>query len=103
MPLAPARDVDRMWHLHMLHPRAYAADCQRLFGFLLDHDGGFGAAPDELPVLQQVFAETAALWAVEYGEDYTGIFPMTDTRMTNCTRNCVSRCQRACKTMLSGA
>jgi hypothetical protein len=96
VPIAPTRDIDRMWHLHMLHPRAYAADCQRILGFLLDHDGGFGADPEEMPVLQQVFTETAALWESEYGEPYTG---SAGDSMTKCTRNCVSRCQRACKTV----
>jgi hypothetical protein len=41
MALAPTRDIDLMWHLHMLHPVAYSADCKRLIGYVLDHDGGF--------------------------------------------------------------
>jgi hypothetical protein len=31
-PLAPTRDIDLFWHLHMLSPVAYYRDCQRLFG-----------------------------------------------------------------------
>lgn len=96
-PLAPARDIDRMWHLHMLHPRAYAADCARILGFLLDHDGGFGAEPEEMPILERLFEETAALWASEYGEPYVGANGSVAENMTKCTRNCVSRCKRACK------
>src|SRR5437762_523872 len=60
--IAPTKDIDFMWHLHMLHPRQYAADCQTLLGDILDHDGGFGAGEDELPILKQIFAETAKLW-----------------------------------------
>jgi|HubBroStandDraft_6_1064221.scaffolds.fasta_scaffold511100_2 hypothetical protein len=96
VPIAPTRDIDRMWHLHMLHPRAYADDCQRILGFLLDHDGGFGADAEEMPVLQRVFEETSALWESEYGEPYIG---GAGDGMTKCARNCVSRCQRACKTV----
>ena len=33
--LAPTREIDHMWHLHMLHPRAYQDDCQRVFGSVL--------------------------------------------------------------------
>jgi len=92
--LAPTRDIDLMWHLHMLHPRAYAADCYALFGDLLDHDGGFGSASDEVEPLKVAFAETAALWRDTYSEPYTG--------MVKCTRRCKSFCQRACKTQPPG-
>lgn len=89
--IAPTRAIDRMWHLHMLHPRAYASDCMRLFGDILDHDGGFGATPEEAPVLAQTFASTAELWNGVFGEAYVG-------GVVKCTRNCQSRCSRRCKT-----
>lgn len=91
-PVAPTKAIDRIWHLHMLHPRAYASDCERLFGEILDHDGGFGAEPEEAPVLAATFANTARLWWQTYGEPYLG-------DATACKRNCVSRCQRRCKTI----
>lgn len=91
--LAPTRDIDLMWHLHMLHPISYAADCKRLVGFVLDHDGGFGATPDELPVLKEAFARTAEMWLAEYGEPYVS----GEDALTKCTRNCQSRCWHACK------
>lgn len=94
VPLAPTHDIDMMWHLHMLHPVAYAADCERLLGFVLDHDGGFGATPDELPLLRAAFATTARMWLEEYGLPYVG----PGSGMTKCTRNCQSRCWHACKT-----
>lgn len=90
-PLAPTRAIDDIWHLHMQHPRAYLADCQRLFGDLLDHDGGFGASADEAPLLEQAFQRTADLWLKAFGRPYEG-------SPIKCTRNCVSRCKRACKT-----
>jgi len=101
-PIAPSKDIDMMWHLHMLSPRAYHNDCQQMFGDILDHDGGFGADPAELPVLEQIFAETAALYREEFGEEYVdkafGKDASAADTMTRCTRNCVNRCQRACKT-----
>lgn len=88
-PVAPTRRIDRMWHLHMLHPRAYSDDCMQLFGEILDHDGGFGSTPEEEPVLEEVFAATAALWQRKFGEPYVG-------SIVACKRNCVSRCTRRC-------
>ena len=88
--LAPTRDIDLMWHLHMLAPRAYSEDCHRLFGDILDHDGGFGAAADERDQLDSCFAETAELWAAAYGEPYLG-----QHKRARCKHHCqVTRCKR---------
>jgi hypothetical protein len=92
--IAPTRDIDEMWHLHMLHPVAYHRDCMSSFGEIIDHDGGFGSEPEEAPVLAATFAYTAQLWQQEYGESYVS----NDAGSVKCTRNCVSRCKRACKT-----
>lgn len=95
--LAPTRDIDIFWHLHMLSPVAYYHDCMRLFGRLLDHDGGFGKGPGELPQLQKVFMRTALWWEEAYGEPYRedGRF-MRDAEMTDCWHDCEDRCWHAC-------
>lgn len=93
-PLAPTRDIDLVWHLHMLSPRSYVRECEALFGDVLDHDGGFGAG-DEEPELKRIFADTSSLWLSEYGDPYTGA---PDGVIVKCTRNCVSRCTRKCAT-----
>jgi len=93
-PLAPTKNIDEIWHLHMMNPRAYYNDCQRLFGDILDHDGGFGSTPDELPLLQHTFDKTAQLWEQEFGEPY--VEKAEDPRMTNCWHDCQSR-WHACK------
>lgn len=59
--IAPTRDIDEMWHLHMLHPVAYHRDCMSSFGEIIDHDGGFGSEPEEAPVLAATFDYTAQL------------------------------------------
>lgn len=95
--LAPTRDIDLFWHLHMLSPVAYYRDCIRLFGKLLDHDGGFGKGEGELPELRAVFTRTAQLWedayAMPYRED--GKF-IQDAVMTACWHDCQDRCWHAC-------
>lgn len=68
--LVPTEDVDEMWHLHMLRPRAYAEDCQKLFGTVLDHNGGFGAEADQTSLLIEFFEHTSKLWEIEYEEPY---------------------------------
>ncbi len=36
-PLVPSKDVDKMWHTHILDTRKYASDCQSLFGTFIHH------------------------------------------------------------------
>lgn len=68
VPQAPTRDIDEMWHLHMLAPSAYNDDCIRLFGEVLDHDGGFGKCEDEAALLQATFEQTSRMWQEMYVE-----------------------------------
>ncbi|HEY2515953.1 MAG TPA: glycine-rich domain-containing protein-like [Polyangiaceae bacterium] len=95
--LAPTRDIDLFWHLHMLSPVSYARDCMKLFGLVLDHDGGFGKAEGELPRLRDAFEQTAAWWEAEYAEPYRedGQW-MRDATPTACWHDCSNRCWHAC-------
>ncbi len=97
--LAPTRDIDLFWHLHMLAPVAYNRDCDGLFGRLLDHDGGFGLGPGEQPILQQVFTETAELYEQEFGEPYREDGLPIGEAMTNCWHDCQNRCWHACSSV----
>ena len=68
--LAPTQAIDEMWHLHMLHPVAYYRDCMAFFGYLLDHDAGFGAKEEERPELNAYFDCTGDLWRQAFGREY---------------------------------
>jgi hypothetical protein len=92
----PTQEIDEFWHLHMLHPAAYYKDCVRLFGYIFDHDGGFGTGAGELPVLKSAFREFAARWEGEYGELYVTSMPSDDAGSTNCWHDCSNRCWHAC-------
>jgi hypothetical protein len=71
LSLVPTGDIDEMWHLHMLHPRAYAHDCMALFGGIVDHHPDFVNAGDAArDFLDDCFAATEAMWARTYGESY---------------------------------
>jgi len=95
--MAPTRDIDEFWHLHMLSPVAYHRDCMQLIGRLIDHDGGFGKGEGELPQLKAVFLDTARLWERAYGTPYRddGVFHDAD-EATNCWHDCADRCWHAC-------
>lgn len=95
-PLAPTKDIDVMWHLHMLSPKAYYNDCIRVMGTLLDHDGGFGKGEGELPKLQATFAKTEQLWLIEYGEQYYTPNELDQEGLIKCWHDCQSRCWHAC-------
>lgn len=95
-PLAPTRDIDVMWHLHMLSPQAYYEDCMRAMGHILDHDGGFGKGDGELPVLQTTFAATERLWLQEFGEPYCTASELDQDGLIKCWHDCQSRCWHAC-------
>lgn len=95
--MAPTRDIDLFWHLHMLAPVAYFNDCMRWFGKVLDHDGGFGKGEGELPELKRVFEQTATRWEATYGEPYRedGRW-LRDAVETDCWHDCSDRCWHAC-------
>jgi hypothetical protein len=105
MAMAPTRDIDEMWHLHMLSPRAYYEDCTRLFGYILDHDGGFGKEAAEVPALRATFERTSALWEAEYGEPYLLQEPEFNSRhggdLEKCWHDCQGRCWHDCKSSVA--
>lgn len=36
-PISPTKDVDTIWHEHILHTNKYASDCEKTFGHFLHH------------------------------------------------------------------
>lgn len=69
MTLAPERDIDRFWHMHILDTRQYANDCQASFGHFVHHFPYLGLRGEEdVKTLQSAFAATQRLYAQEFGE-----------------------------------
>jgi len=67
----PTKDVDAMWHQHILDTRAYARDCQTAFGFFLHHFPYLGMrGPADQALLMTKFQATAATYEQTYGEPY---------------------------------
>lgn len=90
---APSIDIDEIWHLHMLSPKAYYTDCMNLFGEILDHDGGFGALEDEKEELANYFNETSQKWHDEFGENYATL-NVKNHGMTKCMKACRVACKK---------
>ena len=93
--IAPTRDIDMIWHLHMMAPVAYYNDCMSYLGHILDHDGGFGKTPEESVELAEVFAQTSQRWKEVFGEPYVA----ETGRETSCWHDCQNRCWHACKSL----
>lgn len=66
-PLSPTLDIDAVWHLHMLDPVCYEADCRHLFGTVFGHKPAWAYSPEEMIAIGQ---RTAQFWNDAYGEPY---------------------------------
>jgi hypothetical protein len=67
--LAPERDVDRFWHMHILDTRKYAADCEAAFGRFLHHFPYLGLrGEDDAKALDDAFETMQQLHLKEFGE-----------------------------------
>jgi hypothetical protein len=66
--IVPTRNIDTVWHTHILDTAKYAADCQHVFGFPLHHFPylGLRGAEDEAR-LRDYFTTTRELFEHEFG------------------------------------
>ena len=69
VPVVPSEAVDEFWHMHILDTQRYAADCQRIFGYIVHHDPytGIDGPADEARHLEAV-ERSNALRAREFGD-----------------------------------
>jgi hypothetical protein len=82
----PTRDIDLFWHQHILDTRAYAVDCENVFGYFLHHFPYFGMRGEEDERnLHDSFEQTRDAYMRLFGEDY-------------CAEYDVSRCHKGCST-----
>ncbi|AFY81430.1 glycine-rich domain-containing protein [Oscillatoria acuminata] len=68
LAIAPNREIDHVWHQHILDTSKYAQDCQMLFGQFIHHFPYFGIRdPGDQEQLQDAFAQTEALFQTHFG------------------------------------
>lgn len=66
--LVPSKQVDAIWHAHILDTRAYREDCQQVFGRFIDHYPYFGIyGADDYQELKNAFAQTVSLYEKHFG------------------------------------
>jgi hypothetical protein len=64
--LVPTREIDEVWHNHILYTKKYFHDCLQVFGHYLHHDP---AAPNENQrALVSAFVKTKELYFEEFNE-----------------------------------
>ncbi|MBU3008595.1 glycine-rich domain-containing protein [Cobetia amphilecti] len=100
--LVPSKEVDALWHAHILDTRAYREDCHQVFGRFIDHYPYFGIyGEDDYQQLKDAFAQTVALY-----EKHFGAYPGggTESQAMRCQdhachvpTSCACRVEGACK------
>lgn len=66
--LVPSKQVDAIWHAHILDTRAYRENCLQVFGRFIDHYPYFGIyGQDDYQELKNAFAHTVALYEQHFG------------------------------------
>jgi hypothetical protein len=69
LTLAPNRDIDRFWHMHILDTRKYAEDCEATFGHFMHHFPYSGLRGEDDARAHDMASETMRqLYAREFGE-----------------------------------
>jgi len=66
--LVPTKEIDRVWHHHILDTMKYAEDCEMLFGRFIHHFPYFGKrGKADKNNLHAAFAETQTLFKQHFG------------------------------------
>lgn len=101
--LVPSKQVDTIWHAHILDTRAYRSDCEKVFGRFIDHYPYFGIYGEEdHKELKHAFAETVALYEKHFGA-YPGggiesqAMRCGDDHACHAPTSCACRVPGACK------
>ena len=91
--IVPSKTVDTFWHFHILDTQAYAADCQRLFGFFLHHFPYFGMrGPSDAAALGEAYDLTLERYQAHFGAPPSEIWARTGAaRCPNCGQRCHAR------------
>ena len=66
--IVPSREIDRVWHTHILDTAKYREDCNQLFGHFIDHWPYSGLhGEDDWQSQQTAFTATQALFEQHFG------------------------------------
>lgn len=86
--LVPSREIDEVWHHHILDTYKYAADCQLLFGRFIHHFPYLGTRGDaDRHNLQHLFDMTQSLYQKHFGTAMTIDEGHTDPESSEASRS----------------
>ena len=100
--LVPSKQVDTVWHAHILDTRAYREDCQQVFGRFIDHYPYFGIyGKDDYQEMKNTFSQTVVLYEKHFGA-YPGGGSESDAmrckdHACHVPTTCACRVEGACK------
>ena len=67
--IVPSREIDRVWHTHILDTAKYREDCEQLFGHFVDHWPYFGIRDEQdRQALVAAFDDKKRLFEQYFGE-----------------------------------
>jgi hypothetical protein len=96
--MAPSKDVDEMWHYHILDTRKYASDCEQHIGVFLHHFPYLGLRGGSDPELLALAGNATLDSYVEaFGEQpradvwWARVLP-TDIGAAHCANSCYCSC-----------
>lgn len=86
--IVPTREIDTLWHHHILDTRKYAVDCDAIFGGFFHHFPYFGLRGDDDAVaLKSAFNATIALYQSEFAADPTQTY-MPGSKLVEAAASC---------------
>ncbi len=90
--IVPNKIMDKVWHYHILDTRAYAQDCENVFGHILHHFPYFGMGGEQDAInLKNSFVKTKEKYLATFGEEIA-----RDSQEMKCWHDCQNRCHNAC-------
>lgn len=70
--LVPTKEIDEVWHLHILETRNYMSFCNKFFGEYIHHDTSLGVSQKSKKKLKSRFEKTKELWKLEFSSSVSG-------------------------------
>tara|TARA_Y100000310_G_scaffold180557_1_gene180466 strand:+ start:1056 stop:1457 length:402 start_codon:yes stop_codon:yes gene_type:complete len=95
--IVPTKEIDDVWHLHMLDPVSYYDSCMTYHGKLIGHNPALESSEEEQSKLHSLFLATAKIWEEAYGEEYSGAAADCDGPDHSCLE-CSTGPERLCRT-----
>lgn len=87
--IVPSKEVDHVWHSHILDTMKYEKDCLEVFGYFLHHFPYLGMRSEEdAKNLSDSFEETKALYSYEFKDELITSSNFSLASPSSCNSNC---------------